>query len=66
MDLFMNNPGLHHIGKVIFKHLDHDTLLSCRLVNQSWKAFVDDYDFWLKRCAQSGDHYLTTLKVKIG
>ena len=66
MDSFINNPGLQHIGMTIFKHLDHKTLVSCRLVNRSWKSKVDDSNFWLKMCAQSGKDYLKTLETNIG
>ena len=63
MDQFVKTPGLQHIARLILEHLDHKTLMSCRRVNQSWKELVDDSNFWLKRCAQSGEKYLKSLQV---
>ena len=50
MDLLTNNPGLRHIGYNILMRLDHETLLSCRSVSQSWRKFTDNPRFWLKKC----------------
>ena len=36
MDKFFDHPGLCHIGEKIFKNLDFQTKLSCRLVRKSW------------------------------
>ena len=66
MDSFINNPGLQHVSMTIFKLLDHKTLVSCRLVSQSWKSMVDDSNFWLKTCTQSGKEYFKTLETNIG
>ena len=63
MDSFINNPGFQHIGKKIFKFLDHKSLVSCRKVNRAWKKLVDDPNLWLKRCTQSGEQYLKNLEV---
>ena len=49
MDLFINNPGLQHISQNIFLHLDHQSLLSCRYVSQSWRHFLDNPRFWLNK-----------------
>ena len=54
MDLVTKNPGLQHIGESIFMFLDHQSLLSCREVNQSFKLILDNPRFWLKKCAQIG------------
>ena len=52
MDLFLNNPGLQHIGQTILFYLDHKSLLECRSVNRSWKAVLDNPKFWIKKCRQ--------------
>ena len=49
MDLFTTNYGFLHISEDIFKALDHKSLLSCRSVNQSWKAVLDNPRFWIKK-----------------
>ena len=36
MDIVFENPGLCHIREKIFKNLDIQTKLSCRLVKKSW------------------------------
>ena len=41
MDLFMENPGLCHIGKKILKNLDFKNQTFCRLVRKSWKNILD-------------------------
>ena len=51
MEQFIENPGYQHIGQLIFQYLDHKTLLSCRFVCQTWKIFLDDPRFWLRKCA---------------
>ena len=35
------NPGLCHVGKEIFKNLDIQTKLTCRLVRKSWHAVFE-------------------------
>ena len=41
MELFLENPGLCHIGESIFKSLDFKTQLTCRLVRKSWKDMLE-------------------------
>ena len=41
MDLFIENPGLCHIGEIILNNLDLKTQLNCRLVKKSWKHILD-------------------------
>ena len=36
MDVFFENQGLCHIGENVFKNLDIQSLLACRLVRKSW------------------------------
>ena len=50
MEQFFNNPGFAHIADEIISHLDHRTLLRCRLVSFSIKKFVDNPKLWLRRC----------------
>ena len=52
MDIFIDNPGLNHIGEKIFKYLERDSLLQCRLVSKSWKNTLDTPKFWLKKYLQ--------------
>ena len=42
MDLFMENPGLCHIGEKILTNLDFKTQLDCRLVQKSWRHIIDE------------------------
>ena len=41
MDMFIENPGLCHIGGKIFKNLDFPTKLNCRLVRKSWNIMLE-------------------------
>ena len=52
MDQIIENPGYLHIGQLIFQYLNHKTLLSCRFACQSWKIFLNDPKFWLRKCAR--------------
>ena len=52
MEPLFNNPGYQPIIENIFLTLDHQSILQCRLVNQSWKKHVDKPILWLKKCAQ--------------
>ena len=49
MDRIINNPGLNHLSEKIFKYLERDSLLQCRLVSKSWKNALDNPKFWLKK-----------------
>ena len=42
------SEGFKHITEKILKYLDHKNQLSCRLVCQSWKDFMDPF-FWIKK-----------------
>ena len=42
MESLINNPGFDNITKKIFLLLDHETLLTCRLVCKSFKTKVED------------------------
>ena len=50
MEQFFANPGFAHIAEEIMSHLDHRTLLSCRLVSISFKNILDNPKIWLRRC----------------
>ena len=41
MDLFLSNPGFHHLGLNIFLNMDFKTLWRCRAVSSSWRNFID-------------------------
>ena len=42
MEAFMENPGLCHIGEKIFRNLDFQTQLTCRLVNKTWYHILEN------------------------
>ena len=50
MENFFNNPGLNHIGGLIFEQLDHESLEFCSKVCLDWKNMLDNPKFWLKIC----------------
>ena len=53
MEHFFNNPGLNHIGELIFEQLDHESLESCSKVCRDWKKMLDNPRFWLKICIKN-------------
>ena len=50
MDSIINNPGLQHIADLIFSCLNVKDLNSCQKVHSSWKRFLENPIFWLKKC----------------
>ena len=50
MEQFFTNPGFAHIADEILSHLDHRTLLRCRIVSSAFKKFLDNPKLWLRRC----------------
>ena len=53
MEPFFTNPGFIHIGEEIFLFLDHEALMCCRCVCQTWNNFLKNNPiFWLKKCIQ--------------
>ena len=66
MELLTQNPGFLHLGQEIFLYLDHKSLLECQEVCRSWKRFLDNPKFWIKKCKQKGltqDLYYTWMKL---
>ena len=53
METLTKNPGLQQIPEDIFKCLDKESLLNCRLVNQTWKEILDVPIFCLKNFKSS-------------
>ena len=49
MDIVTIVPGLSHISEDIFKLLDKESLLDCRLVNKAWNKSLSRPIFWLKK-----------------
>ena len=49
MEKITKSPGLQHISEDVFKLLDKKSLLNCRMVTSSWKEFLDQPIFWLKK-----------------
>ena len=49
MEKITKIPGLQHISEDILKLLDKKSLLNCRMVTSSWKEFLDQPIFWLKK-----------------
>ena len=54
MDLITNNPGLQHLAKEIFKHLNYINLEKCVEVNDSWKRICENPCFLLRFCIVNG------------
>ena len=54
MDLVIKVPGLQHISEDIFKLLDKNSLMNCRLTNSSWKNISKMSVFWLKKMKMEG------------
>ena len=50
IDSIINNPGLQHIADLIFSCLNFKDLNSCDKVHSSWKIFLENPIFWLKKC----------------
>ena len=42
MEMFVEHPGLCHIGKKVLKFADFQSLLACRLVRKSWKNQIEN------------------------
>ena len=52
MDFITKNPGLQHISEKILMNLNHQDLMMCREVNQSWEQILDKNPvFWLNKCS---------------
>ena len=49
MNIVMSNPGFSQIAQNIIWRLDHKSQLNCRMVDQTWKAQVDQPYFWIKK-----------------
>ena len=49
MNIVMSNPGFSQIAQNIIWRLDHNSQLNCRMVDQTWKAQVDQPYFWIKK-----------------
>ena len=54
MDLITNNPGLQHLAKEIFKHLNYINLEKCAQVNDSWKMICETPSLLLSVCIING------------
>ena len=48
MEIFIENMGLSHIADNIFANLDVQSLLNCRSVNSTWKAYIDTTKYFWK------------------
>ena len=54
LNTVVENPGFSIISRKISLLLDQDTLLSCRLVSQSFRERVDDPHFWIIKLDNEG------------
>ena len=54
LNTVLDNPGFFNISRKILLLLNHDTLLSCRLVSQSFREKVDDPYFWIVKLDNKG------------
>ena len=73
MDVFFENQGLCHIGEKIYKNLDFQSQLACRLVRKSWnKIFVkeglriefEEFQIQFQKEALEWRDFLKELKTK--
>ena len=49
MENLTQNPGFQHLLEHIFVLLDHEDLLSCRIVGSYWKKIIDNPRFWIRK-----------------
>ena len=54
METITKIPGLQHISEDIFKLLDGNSLMNCRLTNSSWKNVLEQSIFWLQKLRMEG------------
>ena len=57
----MDFSGLPHITEKIFKYLDLESALNCRLVCSNWKQVLDNAMMWLANCPK--DHPLAAQTI---
>ena len=50
MENLFNNPGLSHIGEMIFEELDHKSLETGSIVCHGWKNMLENPRILLKIC----------------
>ena len=53
-NVVIGNPGFSCINQIILSFLDHESQMSFRQVCQSWKAQVDQPQFWIKKLDLKG------------
>ena len=54
LETLIEIPGLQHLAENIFLNLNYKDLVSCLLINQSSKSFLDNPRFWIKKLIQRG------------
>ena len=52
---FIDNPGLEHIGVLIIKHLDIQSVAKCREVSRPFQELIDGQKFWYIQQIQKGN-----------
>ena len=52
-EIFVENPGLQHIGIAIFKFLDPKSFANCRLVSKGCKDLIEKDNTWWRRILKS-------------
>ena len=52
MDFLTYNPGFSHVLNKIFLALPTEDLINCMPVCKSWYEFLNNPQFWLKKCPQ--------------
>ena len=50
MEQLFNNPGLIHIGEMIFEQLNNKSLVYCSKVCLNWRNILDNPRIWLNIC----------------
>ena len=52
-EMFVENPGLQHIGVLIFKYLDPKSFANCRLVSKGCKDLIEKDNTWWRMILKS-------------
>ena len=54
LEIFLNNPGLHHVVEEIFWNLNFKDLKNCQKINQSSNQILKNPLFWMKKLVRRG------------
>ena len=54
LEIFLNNPGFHHVAEEIFWNLNFKALENCQQINQSSNEILKNPLFWMKKLVRRG------------